>query len=150
MAHYTLIDYINDEQDITNTLQIIEEKIEDSSPEIPAGAWAGDISLAYSHNKTRIENLATLAMGLYFKIKEYNNGCSYYWKICNKYDIKIYNNRPAEEKKEVAFYCLLGNAKCFGATPKLWLEIYDKYKEDTKPRESLLEKYNEIKSSLGL
>ena len=144
----TLISYINTKEDILNTITITEEKVENARPEPSRDAWFVDESMMMYEFKDYIKNLASLVMGLYFKLNEYEKGCQYYWNICNKFEIDVYKNREPQDRKEILFYCLLGLVSSFTDDNKIWIATYDKYKKGTEPRQDLVKKYEEIKNSL--
>ena len=87
-------------------------------------------------------------MYLFFMLNEYEKSCQYYWNICKKFEIDIYNNREHQDRKEILFYHLLDLVCYFSDDNKIWITTHDNYKKGIEPRKELIKKYEELKNSL--
>ena len=132
------LEYINQKDDILYTIKTATEIIDEHKNVSPG-----------NYDKLKeLENIAIIVMGLYFKMSEFDMGCEYYWKTCEKYkiNIAIYSE---DKNKEVVFYCLLQYISNFNDSKSLWVKYYEKYVNGITPRDSLVNKYNELKESLS-
>lgn len=148
----TLLQYIEKESDILHTIKIANEMIENisksiSGKKIQYSFLIDEESISYNTKITGIENIAVLIMGLYFKMAEFSTGCDFYWNTCEKYEIHIKKNDKRDIDKERLFYYFLQYVECFSQNDMLWVEMYEKYKNDITPRQSLVQTYEDLKHS---
>ena len=147
-----LIDHIVDKDDIIYTINFIKDNEENIARGSVAYSQQSSVFSDYSERENH-DHLAALAMGLYFKIGEYDKGCEYYWDTCEKYNVNVYPNRKPGQIKEVLFYCLLKFVSYFSDDKNLWIKYYEKYSKeyahDVEPRESLVQEYQELKQELS-
>ena len=129
-----LIEYLCKGKYIETAISLADEKI--ANPAISKKGYYLD---------RYIENLATLIMGLFFKIEKYNKGCAYYWNTCEKNKIHIYERSSPEDKKEILFYRFLSNIHYFTSNNEIWIKMYEKYSVGIKPRDGLVKEYEDIK-----